>query len=137
MMHPPVGDVPRQILLDLADQFGIRADVAAVLAEKEAAGQFGLRKMTLGTLLRQARQARRMIGSEAARASGRARSVVNAAESDVSKNLRIDTAIALSRGYHLPLVLIFCTALRTYGMLPEPGVHPVPRNRERKPAPPG
>ncbi len=34
-------DIPRAILLDLASQFGIRAEVAEVLKTKEAAGEFG------------------------------------------------------------------------------------------------
>lgn len=133
----PQIDVPRALLLDPAGQFGIRADVAAVLARKEAAGHFGLRRMRLGKMLRHARKVSRLSGLAAASKSGVSRSTITASENDDSFNLRSNTALALARTYRLPIALVLCAALRTYGMLPEPGTRPVPRDRKRKPTTPG
>ena len=54
----PPSDIPRELLLDLAESFGIRDGVADVLRAKEAAGHFGLRNMTLSRVLHVARAGR-------------------------------------------------------------------------------
>jgi hypothetical protein len=52
-------------------------------------------------------------------------------EDGLSKNMRLDTAFRLARGYRLPWLIVLCAALREYGFLPAPGAKPIPRNRTR------
>lgn len=125
----PETDIPRAALLDLAESFGIRDDVAAALREKEAAGKFGLRTMTLSRVLCIARAGRTRI--DVARASGVVPSMITAFETGDSKNMRLDTTFKLARGYRLPWLILICAALREYGFLSAPGAKQIPRNRTR------
>ncbi|MBN2629079.1 MAG: hypothetical protein JXR75_00905 [Rhodobacteraceae bacterium] len=125
----PEADIPRAMLLELAAEFGIRDDVAAVLKAKEAAGGYGLRTMTLARVLRIARAGRGR--KQVSDACTLAPSIISAQERGDSKNLRMDTALKMSRGYRVPFILLICAAMRQYGFLPAPGAKPTPRNRTR------
>lgn len=125
----PETDIPRVMLLELAESFGIRVDVAAALRDKEAAGKFGLRTMTLSRVLCIARAGRSRI--EVARASDVMPSIITSFEDGASKNMRLDTTFKLSGGYRVPWLILISAALREYGFLSAPGAKPVPRNRNR------
>lgn len=125
----PETDIPRAMLLDLAESFGIRDDVAAALRQKEAAGKFGLRNMILGRVLVVARAGRS--GLSVAQACDTSPSIITAFEEGVSKNLRLDTTLKLAKGYRVPFLILICAALRQYGYLPAPGAKLIPRNRTR------
>lgn len=117
------------MLLELAAEFGIRDDVAAVLQAKEAAGKTGLRTMTLSRVLHIARAGRSR--KAVAKAGDIAPSILTTTERGLSKNLRLDTLFKLARGYRVPWLILACAGLREYGFLSAPGAKPIPRNRTR------
>ena len=127
----PKEDIPRAMLLDLAAEFGIRDDVAAVPREKEAAGQFGLRNLPLGQMLKHTRMVRGFSRLAMAERIGIAPAILCLMESGRSKNLRLDTAEAMGWGCRIPFVVLICAALRELGCLPAPGAKPILRNRVR------
>lgn len=117
------------MLLELAAEFGIRDDVAAVLQAKEAAGETGLRTMKLSRVLHIARAGRSR--HAVADASGMAPSIITTTERGLSKNMRLDTLFKLAKGYRVPWLILACAGLREYGFLSAPGAKPIPRNRTR------
>jgi hypothetical protein len=125
----PDTDIPRAMLLDLAQLHGIGPEVLDVLRAKEAAGQYGLRGMALSRVLRLTRAGRTR--NAMALETTLAPSIVATLEDGLSKNMRLDTAFRLAKGYRLPWLIVICSALREYGFLPAPGAKPTPRNRTR------
>ena len=127
----PLSDIPRDMLLDLAASFGIRADVAELLREAEAEGNFGLRGMTFERMLTVARAQRQLRADKLADKCGMSRTQMDAMHRVPPKNTSISVIMKLSRGYGVPWLVLLSANLRSMGFLSAPGAKPLPRNRTR------
>ena len=127
----PLSDIPREMLLDLAAEFGIRDDVADLLRAAEASGNFGLRGMHFEKMLTLSRAQRRLTGEKLADKCGLSRTQIDAMQRVPPKNTSIAVIVKLARGYGVPWLLLLSANLRSMGYLSAPGAKPIPRNRIR------
>jgi len=127
----PLSDIPRDMLLDLAASFGIRDDVADLLRDAEASGNFGLRGMTFERMLALSRAQRRLTADKLADKCGLSRTQMDAMQRVAPKNTSISVVMKLSRGFCVPWLVLLCANLRSMGFLSAPGAKPIPRNRTR------
>lgn len=128
----PLSDIPRDLLLDLAESFGIRDDVADLLRDAEADRNFGLRGMGFEKMLILSRAQRRIRPDALAAKCGLSRTQFDAVQRTAPKNTSIHMLIKLSQGFGVPWLVLLCANLRTMGLLCAPGAKPLPRTRVRK-----
>ncbi|MGR3366049.1 MAG: helix-turn-helix domain-containing protein [Sagittula sp.] len=125
---------PKEMLLAVANVYGIRDEVAELVADKPDA----YTPDSLSNLLRTSREAMGLQRETIHFRGGLSRSQISYYENKHSKNPGLRSLTALADGYGLPLWLVLCTALGDIRPLrdPAPGaerkpVQPPVRKRKR------